>query len=480
MEYNNNAILRIVVALFSLVLPLLASSQIFTCDGLQYRVISAEEQTVETYYGGGPAFSGHFDVPEKVTDANGNVYTVVQIGWYSFQTSSITSVSLPSTIREIRTSAFTRCPLTEINFPAGVRSIDGNAFSGCNGLHEVVLPDSLLSLGDFAFSSCANLERVTFNNKLRSIGKSVFYQTPLKSVSLPGSLRTIGDVAFGSCKQLEEINLSEGLESVGQYAFTFDGSDKIMKIRLPSTLKSVGYEAFDCDTLVCSWGTPPCLNSKESWYHWVTTFIVPKGTKHHYAKVSRWPNDYYYVEDESLGAYCDINIECGDGGAMVCDSTVIWDGYFRYVPQGQAFNVQIKPIDKYLIKTFTRDGQDMTELLGEISLWDDVNDYDLSDEIVPDATYRVRNLQETTTFAATFEKQKFTRIALRQGEGGTLTMRTYRDEPLQFVIRSAEGSAIKSVTLNHEDKTNSVAADGSFAIGNIDDPVTMEVTFGKE
>ena len=103
MEYNNNAILRIVVALFSLVLPLLASSQIFTCDGLQYRVISAEEQTVETYYGGGPAFSGHFDVPEKVTDANGNVYTVVQIGWYSFQTSSITSVSLPSTIREIRT-----------------------------------------------------------------------------------------------------------------------------------------------------------------------------------------------------------------------------------------------------------------------------------------------------------------------------------------------------------------------------------------
>lgn len=458
----------------------LAHAQLFSFEGLQYHILSEEDATVETYYGGKGITGGHFDVPEKVTSPEGKSYTVVQIGWYSFQNTGITSITLPSTIREIRTSAFTHCPLTEINFPAGLRSIDGFAFSGCNGLHEVVLPDSLLSVGDMGFSGCANLECVTFNDKLRNIGQAAFNNTPMKVVNLPNSLKTIGDIAFGGCKQLEEVYLGEGLEHVGSYAFTFDGSDKIHKIKLPESLKSVGYQAFRCDTLVCPWSTAPHLNNGDDWSYWVTKYVVPRGTKQHYMKADwgwYWPRqDQYYVEDESLGAYCDFDIESGENGEIVCDSTVFWDGKFHYARLGQTFTVQLVPIDKYLIKTFTRDGKDMADMLWEASLWDDVNEYDLSDVIEPVGVYRVRNLQEPTTLAATFAKQKYTRMTIRQGIGGTITVRMHRDEPaiLNIVMNEETGNE-RHIMLNGEDVTDKHQDNGALPVGIIDDPISLEI-----
>lgn len=478
MTHCNN-ILRAAIVLSIITMASLAHAQLFSFDGLQYHVLSEEEATVETYYGGKGIPGGHFDVPEKVTDTSGKVYTVVQIGWYSFQNTGITSITLPPTIREIRTAAFTKCPLTEIRFPAGVRSIDGVAFSGCNGLHEVILPDSLLSVGDMAFSGCANLESVTFNGKLRNIGQAAFNNTPLRSVSLPNSLRTIGDLAFGGCKQLEQVDLGEGVEHVGRYAFTFDGSDKIHKIRLPESLKSVGNQAFRCDTLVCPWSTPPHLNNGDDWNYWVTTYVVPKGTTQHYMKAPwgwYWPNqNHYYVEDESLGAYCDFFINSGENGSIVCDSTVYWDGNFHYARLGQTFTVQIVPIDKYLIKTFTRDGNDMADLLWDASLWEDVNEYDLSDIIEPVGTYRVRNLQEPTTLSATFEKQKYTRMTIRQGIGGTITVRMHRDEPAIVKISLTGDMANRPIELNGEDVTDRHQDNGALPIGIIDDPITLEI-----
>ena len=480
MTLRNN-ILRTAIVMFSIItIASPAHAQLFDFEGLQYRVMSEEEATVETYYGGRGIPGGHFDVPEHVTSPSGKTYTVVQIGWYSFQNTGITSITLPPTIREIRTAAFTRCPLTEINFPAGVRSIDGVAFSGCNSLHEVILPDSLLSVGDMGFSGCANLERVTFNGKLRNIGQAAFNNTPLKTVNLPNSLRTIGDLAFGGCKQLEEVDLGEGLEHVGRYAFTFDGSDKIRKIRLPETLKYVGYQAFRCDTLVCPWSTAPCLNpNDEDWNYWVTKYVVPKGTKQHYIKADwdwYWPRqDYYYVEDESLGAFCDFFIESGDNGKIECDSTVFWDGKFHYARLGQTFNVQIEPTDKYLIKTFTRDGRDMADMLWDASLWDDVNDYDLSDEIVPVGIYCVRNLQEPTTLSATFAKQKYTRMTIRQGIGGRITVRLHRDEPAIVNISLTGEQASRHILINDEDVTDRHQSNGALPVGIIDDPISLEI-----
>ena len=474
-----NSILRFAMTIALISSSTIAQAQLFDFEGLQYHVLSEEEATVETYYSGKGIPSGHFDVPQTVTAPSGKTYTVVQIGWYSFQNTGITSITLPPTIYEIRTAAFTYCPLTEINFPAGVRSIDGVAFSGCNGLHEVILPDSLLSVGDMAFSGCANLASVTFNGKLRNIGQAAFNNTPLKTVSLPNSLRTIGDLAFGGCKQLEEVDLGEGVEQVGRYAFTFDGSDKIHKIRLPMSLKSVGYQAFRCDTLICPWSTAPHLNNGDDWNYRVTKYIVPKGTKQHYIKADwgwYWPRqDSYYVEDESLGAYCDFFIESGDNGEIVCDSTVFWDGKFHYARLGQTFNVQIEPIDKYLIKKFTRDGNDMADMLWEASLWDDVNDYDLSDEIVPVGIYCIRNLQEPTTLSATFEKQKYTRMTIRQGIGGTITVRMHRDEPAIVNISLTGDEASRRILLNDEDVTDRHQDNGALPIGIIDDPISLEI-----
>ncbi len=87
--------------------------------------------------------------------------TSIQIGAFSVDCSSLTSVTIPSSVTSIGLGAFVDCSsLTSVTILEGVTSIGSEAFSGCSSLASVMIPSSVTSIGIFAFDGCSGLKTV--------------------------------------------------------------------------------------------------------------------------------------------------------------------------------------------------------------------------------------------------------------------------------------------------------------------------------
>lgn len=75
----------------------------------------------------------------------------------------LASVSLPTTLRTLGASVFSRAGLTGVEVPEGVTDI-ADAFCGAKKLKEVSLPSTLRRIDDGAFHDCAALTRVDLAN----------------------------------------------------------------------------------------------------------------------------------------------------------------------------------------------------------------------------------------------------------------------------------------------------------------------------
>ena len=122
--------------------------------------------------------------------------------------SSITSVTIPHSVKYIGELAFKNCgALTNIIFGENVVAIGKEAFSLCNSLTDITIPDSVTDIYPKAFYACANLSSVT-------IGTGVV---------------GMGDYAFGNCTTLEKINFNafnmSNLTSTS-YVFYLANNDK--------------------------------------------------------------------------------------------------------------------------------------------------------------------------------------------------------------------------------------------------------------
>ena len=83
---------------------------------------------------------------------------VTWIDEHAFRGAAVTNVTIPGTVRTIRTHAFTGCDQLEIlTIADGVKTIDGYAFSECTNLTLVSLPDSIQEIGAGAFRGCPEL-----------------------------------------------------------------------------------------------------------------------------------------------------------------------------------------------------------------------------------------------------------------------------------------------------------------------------------
>lgn len=108
------------------------------------------------YHGKG----GKINIPQKIGGK-----TVIQIDEHAFRGTAVTNVTIPGTVREIETHAFTGCDMLEtLTIAEGVQIIDGYAFSNCQRLCLVTLPDSIREINAGAFNYCPNLQ-LTFKGK---------------------------------------------------------------------------------------------------------------------------------------------------------------------------------------------------------------------------------------------------------------------------------------------------------------------------
>ena len=104
--------------------------------------------------------------------------------------SSLTSISIPGGVTEIRYATFCSCvSLANITLPDSVTVIGESAFSTCWELMSITLPSGVTSIGDLAFSGCRNLANIT----------------------IPSNVTSIGDKVFDGCRNLGNLTISSAL-----------------------------------------------------------------------------------------------------------------------------------------------------------------------------------------------------------------------------------------------------------------------------
>ena len=163
---------------------------------------------------------------------------------------SLESITLPTTLIEIGTGAFSGCTLLErIIFHEGLQTIRDGAFRDCSSLKSIRIPSTLVEISDDAFYGCSNLREVTLNEGLQKIGAMAFHSCEsLESITLPSTVTEIGNSAFSSCSNLREVLFNDGLQKIG--IGTFWNCTSLESINLPSSLVEISKLAFrSCSNL---------------------------------------------------------------------------------------------------------------------------------------------------------------------------------------------------------------------------------------
>lgn len=87
---------------------------------------------------------------------------------------SITSVSLPSTLKSIGYNAFyANAALPSVTLPASLESIGGYAFGQCDALTTLTIPDGVTTIGDKAFVGCDKLASISIGKGLQTLAPDV-------------------------------------------------------------------------------------------------------------------------------------------------------------------------------------------------------------------------------------------------------------------------------------------------------------------
>lgn len=213
--------------------------------------------------------------------------------------STLQSVTIPSTVTEIEDEAFASCTnctyvdlsnatsltrigdrafyhcyMTTLTLPSSIEYIDTEAFDSCRELVTLTYPETVpnnYSSSSAIFSYCSKLVNVTLPINLTTIALKMFeHCTSLTTITIPDSVTGIGDVAFGGCTALTTINWGASLDIIAERAFedctslvtvhipavttistrAFNGCSGMTEIRLPDTLTSIGDYAFqNCSAL---------------------------------------------------------------------------------------------------------------------------------------------------------------------------------------------------------------------------------------
>ena len=201
-------------------------------------------------------------------------------------------------IEELPDNLF-RCngALSELTLPKTLKKLGAFCFAQCPSLENIDLPDSVEKIGGYAFSKCTAIKEFTFKRDI-DCGENVFYQCEnlaefnigsgvkhpeslpeapcLKSVSVakehpdfvtvdgavytkdkktlvrvpfgviggftvPRGVTAIGDRAFAECKGITAVDLPSTLESIGTEAFF--GCEKLEAFTIGGKVKTVGNRA---------------------------------------------------------------------------------------------------------------------------------------------------------------------------------------------------------------------------------------------
>ena len=184
----------------------------FTRDGITYEVTLMrkagnglpelnEVQVISS------TISGTLSIPQDVKDLN-NQYTfkVTAIGSAGTYT-NVTAVNLPSTLKTIKTNAFSNSQITTINIPAGTDDIYDGAFAQINGLTAITV--------DAGNSKYTAADGILYENKG---GNKYLKAYPVAKAgttfTVPNDVYGVSTNAFQQAKNLTTITLPASIQDL--------------------------------------------------------------------------------------------------------------------------------------------------------------------------------------------------------------------------------------------------------------------------
>lgn len=151
-------------------------------------VADPSTENVTAYY------KGKVVVPASFT-YKGRTFTVVGVADKAFSGSdSLTSVSLPNTIKELPSGVFQYCSLlTHVDLPDSLTKIPSTCFYYCKSLENVSIPDSVTVIDYSAFYGCS------------SFGPEF---------TVRSNMTLLGDQALGGCPKLKRVIIEDSENSL--------------------------------------------------------------------------------------------------------------------------------------------------------------------------------------------------------------------------------------------------------------------------
>ena len=189
----------------------------------------------------------------------------------------MTSINIPASVKTIEANAFCdMANLKTVTFADGsvLETIAAHAFENCLGLETVTgVPATLATIGENAFKNCSSLKaldlsatavteilKYTFYNtesmticalpqSLTTIGDYAFFNTGIENLAIPATLKTVGVSAFEDAGlktiTFPKASVMTSLGEEGVVANVFKGTNQLVSVVLPNTLKSIAAGAFE-------------------------------------------------------------------------------------------------------------------------------------------------------------------------------------------------------------------------------------------
>jgi len=190
-----------IVAIISVLSPSMMKAQKrFTVQDITYQILSADTVAVAE-----SKCSQIIEIPQTVMyDDKSYVVGTIESNFILFsKCESLTSITIPNSIKKIGSSAFRNVKnLTSITLPNSIKKIESGAFRDCTGLTSIILPDSIEYIANGLFSNCTSLTSLTIPSSVKTIYAEAFSGCiNLMSVALPDSI-IIERGAFKGCINL--------------------------------------------------------------------------------------------------------------------------------------------------------------------------------------------------------------------------------------------------------------------------------------
>ena len=162
------------------------------------------------------------DAVEIPAEINGK--PVTSIDQYSFYQKTMTSVTIPDTVKKIGESAFYECKnLKNVHIPDSVTDLEPYSFGDCYALASFNIPKGITEIPAYAFE-WANITSLDIPDNITKIGEGAFgFCENVTSLTIPDSVTEIGEKAFQSWKGLKSFEVPKNVTKLSGNTFMSSG-----------------------------------------------------------------------------------------------------------------------------------------------------------------------------------------------------------------------------------------------------------------